>query len=360
VGLGNLNPGCNCCGGCLVFTDDFSSGDALSVSYTGDTGSFAKSGGVVTTTSASKMLLWNQDGPAAGAIAAQAGFKSSVSGNKVRVIVAYKDANTYMGAEWQIKTGTPNGYLALFEVVGGVETQLISRTINVATNTVRFLRACYDPSLNLLSSMLVVAATDVTVGILGRRLHSEVTASTGLICGFGTGPTVTGTVTIDDFKVYSPTEGDTDCPVCSICQGCTEDLLDQPDQLSVVIDGLVSSGSPCSQAECDALEGTYVINRRYDLDSDIGCVWKSTFTGGLPACIAAVSISVQMRNSATDTIRVLMEFDGIIQTGEWFKSSGSFPYACDSLSSEVVAFTTAPGTCTGPGAENSTATVSAV
>jgi len=359
VGLGNLNPGCNCCG-CLAFADDFSSGDALTVDYTGDTGSFTKSGGVVTTTSANVKLIAISTG-----VAVQASFKSTAADDKVRLIVAYKDTDNYVIIEWRIKGTFPVGSLSLIERVAGIETTLLTRSFSVGINVTRFIRACHDASLSLVSAGITNTATNLAV----TELVAQVTPTSGIGAGFGTGGTVTGTVTIDDFRIYTPTDGDTECPICRTCSGCSEDPLDQPDQLSVVIDGLTPAGlDVCTQANCDSMEGTYVVNRIRQDDQAQTCFWEATFTSGLPTCgslvVTSVVVRVHMSSITSQAIIVWMTIttdDAKQSRIVWVKSNANAPYDCDSLSSVEVPFLIVQldGHACGL-SSSSTATVSAV
>jgi len=230
--LGFLLPGCVCCGSgpdpCEILTDTMNSlAGFTQVAGTWSVGTFAL------TTSTNAVLISTTTNPAGtGAFSVSANLIPNASGDTLRLITAYKDANNYHFAE--IKWG-PSGYARLYKMVAGTPTQLATVAKNYATSDTGFI-LCVNDQLNT----LYLAWVDPSVGIPIGQLSAPVTlAATPTGFGVGTGSTVSGTTVFNGLSVYSTAGGCSYCVApCSFCPNGNG-----PSELEVTVGPYADTGS---------------------------------------------------------------------------------------------------------------------
>lgn len=230
---------CSSCCGCTIWDDTFST-DLTSTDYDIRSGSFVVTGGNLDTTAADSLII--ADTPFAinrGVVRVQISFGAMATGDKLRIVGAYKDDSNYLVGEVH-KTSASLGNLELLAVVAGVETSLIAQT---------------GFTLNL--SVDYCLSWDGTYAALacdGGHVREEFTPDTdGFQAGLGSGDTVTGTVRFQRFILARSPEESSACLPCTICTPCS-DL--QPDEITVEISG-VTNGT-CAQ--CTSFNTTWVLS----------------------------------------------------------------------------------------------------
>ena len=200
-----------CCCGCTIAEDAFESGDALTVAWTGDTSDFTKSGGVVTTTTASKMIRHSTENTATNyEFTLKAKVKGSNAADKVRLVGSYYDDSNYVFIEIATAATTT---MKLYQRKAGTNTQLGStRTITGKTTgdwiTVRL--CVYSDTAY--AEALTTSGSTVTSG----ALSTGAPYNRGGFAGFAT-DSLSGTALFDDFLWQKNRNTDATCPQCDAC-----------------------------------------------------------------------------------------------------------------------------------------------
>ena len=256
-----LGCGWPCCG-CEICADDWTGiGDGTDVStgtacgWTEDAGSWSVTSNAVTTTSSSAILRSNTAHPdGTGEQSLSVSLKSSASNDLIRVIVGYVDSSNYHFAE--VKTGA-SGYLKIFKRSAGSNTELDSiSTTYFAAGTARTLTVCIN------DAQTTITATTPNTAVCGG--YATTVPASADEFGLGTGGTVTGTVTFDDFTATSTAS---DCPDCDgCCEFCTI-----PSELQVTQSGWANSVCPVFN-DCPSLDSTAILQHASV------CIWDIAYT----------------------------------------------------------------------------------
>ena len=315
------NPGCPC-PDCDVASDDFSSGDALTVAWEGDTGSFTKSGGQVTTTTNDKVIA-NKTAAGTGVNHyAKADVQGSNAGDQAIVVVAYTDTSNYLYG--RVNFGS-FGSLSIWKNVGGTHTQIsTSGTISISLSTFHTLEVCYQEN----GASSVLQATLTVSGTRYVERNTSVISATGEKAGVGS-RNANGTVTIDNFdfdRLYSTS--DTSCPMCN-AEDCTNcDGGATPPEMQVEIFDLVNQS--CGGDGCSDFEGTFVLTQ----DSGNACLWEYDCNNcGACGGLVDIDVDVQIVTSGSDYIvRGTLQITGSTQTNVTFENNvGTSKPDCDGL-----------------------------
>jgi hypothetical protein len=217
-----LGSKCGGCCGCTIGEDAFGSADALSDSWTGDTGSFTKAAGEVTTTTASKMIRHTGENFAVGyEFTVRVRLKGSNAADKVRLIGMYYDASNYLFIE--IATAA-TATMKLYQRYAGTDTQLGStRTLTGKTtgDWISVKLCMYNDTAY--AEAVAVGATLVTSG----AIVTGAPQNRGGFAGLAT-DSMSGTATFDDFLHEKNRNTDATCPQCDAC-----DTLDYSDSFTV-------------------------------------------------------------------------------------------------------------------------------
>jgi hypothetical protein len=202
---------------CAIFSDDFAT-DKTGTDYTVVSGSFTVSGGEISTTSATPLIIADDESTTNHG-KATVDVKSSATGNDSRIIGAYVSGTTYVYAKL-----TYNGASSTFEVFTGAGTQIgPTVTTSTASDTYYTMTICWD-------------GTDVTATLSGagscKAIVSGDYSGTGTKAGFG-GSRSSGTLTFDNFEFAHIYADDVSCDASCLPTGTT------------------TSGTPCECNTCD-------------------------------------------------------------------------------------------------------------
>lgn len=249
---------CPCCdGNCTIFTDDFST-DRTGTDYTTIAGSWSVDSGVLSTSSASALILSDTayDGAATG-VHTTAIITLPATSDKGRMYFGYVDSNTH----WYLEVspgagifGSPvNGTLKLFEVSGGTPTQRGSTQTVESYTLSEPLRVCASFG----DGYVEVSAQQT--GAVAFISHTATPTAASTKCGLGTGSGTTS-ATLDDFFIYENRLDDGTCRECSPDCGrfCTDGM---PTTIEVT---LPTFGD--DQCDCDDLlsGNTFVLTKQTD------------------------------------------------------------------------------------------------
>lgn len=253
-----------CCGerDCTVFADDFNRADSTTIgaSWTETAGNWTITSNKLQITTANAVLTYSTAFGCSGSHRITATVRSTASGDTVRV------------GQAELVIGT--GKLRLYETIGGTPTVIRECSVTASTNT--------DYRLAVLNGTYTTTVYLDGVAVLASA--GQIAAARTL----GTGGTVTGTVTFDDFSIENAQACD-----AVVYAGCPESLQGcwpvvsgaNPAQVSVVVSGASTIFGGCSGGECSSLDGTYVLdNAGLNTDTGIGYHLLYELTGLSIAC----------------------------------------------------------------------------
>lgn len=277
MGHNQFEPGGCCCVDCTLFADDFAR-SAIGSNWTIKSGdwSIPLAEGSVQTSSANAELDQAAGGDAGKA---SASVGSTSSGDQLQVGLGA--AGSYIAAELEVGTG-------------------VFRIVLVDSGTRTVLREC-DVSAPVDQSLAISLCNDTyTYGTEQFRLFTasfqgsalltwgdEVGTCESFSAVLATGA-LAGTASFGNFAMSNVHCENPSCPNCSQC--CWLPGRSPPSQVQVVISGLgpAATGvglSPCTDAQCDALNGTYILDQATDCTAtyagcpDIPCCACYELTG---------------------------------------------------------------------------------
>lgn len=272
--------GCPCCGGCECdycdITDSFDRANSSTVGtgWTEEAGDWTIASNKLSIADADARLRLNDGGVECGfaATADEVAFcevtiRATSSGDKARVLPNHNPSGPLQFTAVEFVFGTNK--LRLYENIAGAETLVFEKdwTFNTATDYVIRVESIEpNPRLYSFPNALRVEVDGTHAATIP---HS---CAGGTQFALGTGDTVAGTITFDNFSMGT---------VCSV--GCADNTqcywpspTDSAQQMQVVVAGLALDigAAPCSGAtECSSLNGTYVLDR-------VGqeCAWEVDFS----------------------------------------------------------------------------------
>lgn len=284
------NDDCPNCLECDVASDTFSSGDALTVDWEGDTGSFTKALSIVSTTSSDKILIHKATGSSEQTV--QVDVISAAVGNSYRIIGDYVDADNYHYAELTIGFFTTPTTTKLFKRSGGVDTQIGTTTeISVGTNVT--LTLCTSDVRSLIQ-LRIQTGSVFNFNTITTTMHG------GSQAGLGTGG-LSGTATFDNFnfdiRQNADSPGCLECFDLELILRCSNGVA--PVAFKVVLGGMANdacSGSP----DCEDMDGTYFAwwTARSLNDGE----WRQSFFGTY--CGKAYTLRVRFFAAGGGTMRL--------------------------------------------------------
>lgn len=241
-----FNP---CCCGCPFLTDDFNRADSSSMgaSWTETAGVWDIASNTAVTGSASARLIGTTGTPdTTHAMRVRCDVTASNSGDQVRLILNHGNGGFHFA---QVTFGT-SGELKI--------NSNQSVAVSLTPGTMYTFEACIAEPLDGSSQAAMYAK------INGAKVGAMITPTapffdTANKAGVGTGPTMTGTATFDNFYAES-TEQPT-CPDCNEEFTCAHMLNGYAaEQYQVVITGVVNNSGPgaCSAGECEATNATWI------------------------------------------------------------------------------------------------------
>ena len=292
------NPGCPCCGGCDIFADTFDRSDSSTpgADWNEDSGDWdivsnalaivATTGGIATCNTL------HPSGTPNFYITFQA--KATAAGDIARVITDYQDSSNYHFGE--ITFGAAAS-ISVNQRVAGVNTVLDSTAIaGLTTGVFHEFTLCMSEDGDL----------RLTQGTSNWAHTSAASPFGSGQFGLGTGGTVAGTLSFDNFDAD---KSDAGCARCTEnCTACTTGTT--PRQMQVTL-----TGFPCA-----GLNGTYV------LDQDAACGYLLDFSSTCPQDQIAVIIG----NVIEYTVN-LQNTTGVGAPGplsQWTDSTTSNPKNC--------------------------------
>ena len=276
-----FSPSCNCCGeNCTIYNDEF---DTLSASWSQKSGSWSSVSNKASVSTANAQMIYNvaqPDGEVSHRLVVV--INGDTPGDKARAYIAANAAGTsYLAAEIELgdnTDSTPCGTLRVYEDATLLATVPIIEAENDADVTVQM---CYEGGAN--------GVYQRGAGILWVRVStanyvrdvSVYASASGLYTGLGTGDTIAGTMTFDNYnwqKVYELETHPTclDCPRCLIA---SYDWPDGPDSSDCekTLSGIDADGTLDPTAW--SFDSLLVIG---DADVFSGYGLKALFSGGLP------------------------------------------------------------------------------
>ena len=266
--MNRFSPSCNCCN-CVVFADAFDRSEIGSNwSIQSGTWSIPLAEGGLQTTSANAEIDQAAGGDAGKATAS---VGSTASGDQLQVGLG--SAGNFFAAELEVGSGA----FRLVSVSGGVRTVLRECNVSAAAGAMFTIGLCSDT---------------YPYGSTTIRLYTAIFQGTSLhTWGDSIGPcetfggvlatgAISGTASFASFAMSNVQCDDPSCPNCSQC--CWPPGAALPSQVQVVISGLgPSSGESlgeCTDAECDAINGTYLLDPAED------CTASYTSCPEIPCC----------------------------------------------------------------------------
>lgn len=274
---------CCPCEDCQLFRDYFNraAGTDLGSNWTEAAGQWTlESPSRLATDDTSAIVLSTTTSSAVGIAVTAKG----ASGDKVRLIAGYQDANNYFYAEFTWGTGT----IDLYKRSGGSDTLLQTGTGTLLNGTFARISLCLDGSGNVRAAggAIVVAASS--------------TAPTGSQYGLGTGATNSGSVQFTVAESYVVSATCEACPVIIEHVGCNppfNNCCQQEDEAYQYEVDLGAGGyvnDNCNN--CAAVSGVFVLTR---VGSD--CAWRyeddafcpQTCSSGSPSSNWSLLITLQ-------------------------------------------------------------------
>ncbi len=218
--------------------------------------------------------------------------EGSTADDDIHIIFNYVDSDNYTFIRITVNDGSGNR-LEIVDRVGGVETMLSDTAHALSTGSPQGVMLCvYD--------------TYVWLETPGENISAHVTVGSS-VCGLGTGDTVTGTITFDDFSITTPRSVNPLCdltPCDEVCS-CSDDFDTLPTtHLEVVISGTVNR-SPTVCTDCEDFDGTYLLYIERCADPGGATNWLYTFPeDGQPCEATELRVVIVLHN-------LFVEFFGI-------------------------------------------------
>lgn len=246
-----------CCGldpACVAFEDDFSV-DNLATDWDARAGAWNVSGGALSTSSASGLLVATTAmGSSQTSLHATVKFTPASTGDAGRLVFAYTDDSNYWFVEAQ--AGATNGTFKVFQRSGGTNTQKGTTQTMTGFNATEtaIISVCYD------------SGTVLAVATAGSNTASEVVTATISIgstkAGVGTGA-MSSSAAFDDFQALIHQSENAVCTFCTLPCNICEDTMPQSIEVTLP-SNLYTSKDPLegcvTQACCDSAESqTYVL-----------------------------------------------------------------------------------------------------
>lgn len=245
--------GCCCGTNCTLFFDDFNRADSSSLGsdWTETAGNWTITSNKLQITTANAVCTSTYS-PGGENVSISATVHGTASGDKIRL---GHTATVKIICELEIGTGV----LRLYVNPGGGGAEVLARecSVSAAINT--------DHALRMTTERTTSASTTTCFlnGVPYIALSSYVNVNA--VCAVGTGDTVTGTVTFDDFRIETSHGFDNNpanYPSCPApLPGCWPIVSGaNPAQIQAVVSG-INTAVFCSSGECSALNGTYVLDK---------------------------------------------------------------------------------------------------
>lgn len=297
------NPGCACCEPCDIFSDTFTRADSSTpgTDWTEDSGDWditsnaltisATTGGVITCNTL------HPAGQARVYITCQ--IKATNGGDIARIIADYQDsANFHFG---QIVFGV-GGSISVNQRVAGVDTVLDSTAvISLTTGAFADFALCLDEADGQFR---------LTHGTSNDAVSSFTPFGSGQF-GLGTGGTVAGTLTFDNFDADKSGFG---CARCTVeCTACTSGTT--PRQMAVTLTGF----------SCTGLNGTYVLEQDLNGGSR-GCAYLLDFSSTCPQ--DQLGVIIGSANEYTVNLRNTTGAGAPGPLSQWVDSTTPNPKSC--------------------------------
>jgi hypothetical protein len=256
AGLG-LVPACGgCCGsaGCIIFSDNFSS-DNLATDWDNRSGSWSVSGGALSSTSSSALIVTvaETDGVATGAHLTALLYMDTTSDIGL-LILGYSDDDNYWFLE--VQPGAANGTLKLFERAGGVDLQLGSTQTITGLIAGQTVTAC----LSIGGGAIVAQTTFGSERDSVLSFGSPAMANTAAGVGTGSGSSY---VEFDDVQFKEHRADNENCGNCQVTT-CTALCTSVPASMTLTFDGFTDGGDANSCTCCEAANSAFVIKKTSD------------------------------------------------------------------------------------------------
>jgi hypothetical protein len=279
-----------CCGtpppDCTVFEDNFDRSDStnLGSDWTETTGNSTITSNALRFTTTNAVATCNTNSPNASR-SIKADFSGSATNNIGRIVIGTHKI--------EVKCSATTGFIRLINPVGSVsESSATNLNFPVATSTP--VVVCYDAALGIISASVPSVA--------GCSFTATGETVVGLTNGLGTGGTVSGSVSWDNFELLDIND-DCSCELGDRTFGCP-DCIDKisPLYMQVDVSGVTNDG--CTN--CSSLNGTYILP--YDGIYEGGCNWVldlvSTLTGCGSPSSRPTGLSVSLRSGAFHFINI--------------------------------------------------------
>lgn len=233
-------PNCTCCGvSCVEQEDNFNRDDDtdLGGDWTERSGDWEIASNKLSIGDANAIAEYSTAGTSGRVQQVKAKIRGTASGDKARLLVNYSNSND---DAWiaEFEFGTP-GTIRLINRDNGTDTIVREWDVDIAIDTDHSVRACYHSGSAFLpdgiqwpNHLTVHFGSAVRVSHKGTTSSATSVPGSTRVFGLGTGDTVTGTITFDDFKIeridISTVSGDFDsgdlassgddgCPECAGC-----------------------------------------------------------------------------------------------------------------------------------------------
>ncbi len=257
-GFSKFSPNC-CCVDCTLFADAFDR-DAIGSNWSVQTGTWtiATTGGGELTTSSSNAEIDQGAGGDGGKATA------TVNGSG-QMQVGLGAAGAYVAAELDTSGAT----FSIVVVSGGTRTVLRQCPASDSTATISLCSDIYVYGTE--TFRIFTASLNGTALLTWGDAVGPCESFSGVLA---TG-TISGSATFTNFTMANASCENSSCPQCAQCCWLPGGSL--PSQVQVVISGLGPAASgigltPCTDAQCDALNGTYILDQQSDCTASyVGC-----------------------------------------------------------------------------------------
>lgn len=297
-----------CCEPCEILTDTFAT-DTIA-NYDQRSGSWSVSGGFLTTTSASALIVSNTAVPSTlSKVHVFAVLKMASSSDKGRVVFAYVDDNNYWFVE--VQPGAVDGSMSLYKRASGTNTLQgsVGITSFTASNYSK-VRVCYDGETVTATGRNTTAngAIDSTNCFTITKTASVTISSTK--CGLGTG---SGSSDVKCDRFYfnrhpldkTGCDGCADCPSgTTLCTLCDNGGAARKQMLLNLYDW-DDAGTWPAEIDCPNMNGWYVLDWVAEIDGE--CFWSYSFPSAVTCngdSIAALIMRVYMDSQFNRQVEV--------------------------------------------------------
>ncbi|MCP4571469.1 MAG: hypothetical protein GY838_03890 [bacterium] len=253
-----------CC--CKIVADDFNRSDSsdLGEDWTEAAGSWEIASNLLSSTGgATARLAIATDAHPAGINSAHVTARLAAGGDlaEAGIVTNYVDTDNYSVALIIHLSPGNDDVLELWDVNGGVET-LKAGGLEITNLAAHDLTVCHHDGI-------MVATTN------GFSLAAAIPNNAGGDqVGLFARSSATETLTFDNFEFQRhKTDGLPQCPSCrGDCDHCQNATA--PEAFKVVLTGPIEAlpGELCSDAQCEAARGTYIVYKAADIDSS--CYWR--------------------------------------------------------------------------------------